>query len=171
MKRKWLWICYFGLSIAIVAIVAIMSRQHVVLNWFSLFPVGYILICILLALFFPSKYNARLAIWSEEQSRIKWGNKPLDAPYLSEEQLVEMGAELNGRLSKACLAFIPAFIPFAIFFTNTAKVLSVLTFLPLFFIFLYFTTKDVIKTSHEIHDWYERERKKQEQREQWGRWK
>ena len=118
MKRKLFWIVYFGLFVVLITIAALLMQECVVLNWFSLLPIVYILICAFLAWFFPSKYNARLAIWSEEQSRIKWGNKPLDAPYLSEKQLIEMGAELHGRLSKACLAFIPAFAPFAFFYQH-----------------------------------------------------
>ena len=79
MKRKLFWIIYFATAILMIAVAALLMPEYIIFNWYSLFPVGYIIVIILLALFFPSRLNARFAIWYEEQYRIKWGNEPLDA--------------------------------------------------------------------------------------------
>ena len=171
MKRKLFWVLYFTTAIFLITLAALLMPEHVVFNWYSLFPVGYILSAILLALFFPSKLNARFAIWYEEQWRIKWGSRPLDDPFFEEDELVKMDYNLHIRISKTFLLFIPFWMLFIIFCTNTAKILSILVvFIPTL-IALYLTMQDVAKTNNEIHAQLEKERREQEQREQWGRWK
>ena len=74
-------------------------------------------------------------------------------------------------MSKTFLLFIPFWMLFIVFCTNTAKILSILVvFIPTL-IALYLTMQDVAKTNNEIHAQLEKERREQEQREQWGRWK
>ena len=125
---------------------------------------------ILLALFFPSKLNARFAIWYEEQSRIKWGNLPLDAPFFEEDKLVEMNYDLHVCLSKTFLMFLPFWMPFVIFGLHIAKILSFLIILAPILLSFYFTIRDIAKDD-EVHAQLEKERKEQEQREELGRWK
>ena len=170
MKRKLFWVLYFTTAIFLITLAALLMPEYVVLTWHSLFPVGYILSVILLALFFPSRLNARFAIWYEEQWRIKWG-RPLDDPFFEEDELVEMNYDLHIRLSKTFLLFIPSWMLFIIFYTNTAKILSILVvFIPTL-IALYLTMQDVAKTNNEIHAQLEKERREQEKREELGRWK
>ena len=171
MKRKLFWILYFGISTAAIVLVALLMPEYIIFNWYSLFPVAYMICVILLALFFPSKLNARFAIWYEEQCRIKWGSRPLDDPFFEEDELVEMDHDLHIRLSKTFLLFLPFWMLFVVFFLNVAKIVSFLIiFVPILMAF-YFTMRDVARINNEIHNQLENERKEQEQREQFGRWK
>ena len=171
MKRKLFWILYFGISTAAIVLVALLMPEYIIFNWYSLFPVAYMICVILLALFFPSKLNARFAIWYEEQCRIKWGSRPLDDPFFEEDELVKMDYDLHIRMSKTFLLFIPFWMLFIIFCTNTAKILSILiVFIPTL-IALYLTMQDVAKTNNEIHAQLEKERREQERREELGKWK
>ena len=171
MKRKLLWILYFGISATAIVLAALLMPEYIVFNWYSLFPVAYMICVILLAMFFPSKFNARFAIWFEEQMRIKWGSRPLDDPFFEEDELVEMDHDLHVRLSKTFLLFLPFWMPFVIFGLNVAKIVSSLIIFAPILIALYFTMRDVARINNEIHNQLEKERKEQEQREQFGRWK
>ena len=171
MKRKLFWILYFGISTAAIVFAAVLLPEYIVFNWYSLFPVGYIIVIILLALFFPSKLNARFAIWYEEQYRIKWG-RPLDNPPLpTEDEEWKMMLDYNLTRSKILLLFIPLWLLFIPFFSDKAKIFSFLAAIAPTIAMLSYMAAAAHRANEDYHNLVEKERKEQEQREQFGRWK
>lgn len=138
-------------------------------NRYSLFPVGYIICAILLALFFPSKLCAKWHEHLELERRIvqrqPLGSLP-DADYWQRTL-----HDCHVGLSKIVLAFIPALLTFVIFFNNKAKTFSFMIGVAMCFPMAYYIIIYLIKETAKENKKHQQVRVEQEKREELGKWK
>ena len=181
MKRKLFWIIYFAVTILMIAVAALVIPYYIVLNLYSLFPIGYFLFASFFA-WLSSDRTYEFRVNSENFSRIFYRIKYDPQLGLSEND--EPGSE--GRIiskfdaptdrfyhciCQAMLLILPLFIVFIFFFSTTAKIISVFAILIPFF----WGYGNGICISYRAEKARKMEiakaRKEQESREELGKWK
>ena len=180
MKRKLFWIIYFAVAILMIAVAALVIPHYIVLNLYSLFPIGYFLFASLFA-WLSSDHTYKLRINSRNFSRIFYRIKYDRQLGLSENDepgagkiISEFDAETNLFYHCTCqamLLLLPFLIAFIFFFSTTAKIICGFSILiPLVW---GFSNAGLASYRAEKARKMEiaRARKEQERREELGKWK
>ena len=170
-KKSWIcWICYYGVVIFADAFLLILFSSNLSISLYSLFPIGYILLSLYLAWYYPSRFRIKYGQLASIKKRIKYSKEggleilppPPDEAYWRED---------DKFASKIFLSAIPILFPFIYFFSMGAKILS-----GLFLLLPYVaTTIYCIVTLKKESDAHQKkvnaELKMQIKNEEMGKWK
>lgn len=169
MKRKLLWILYLGLSVVVIAVVALLMPQYIVFNWYSLFPVGYMVIAVMFALYAVSNLPQKLCDWEMEWRRVHYWGGEIDKPYTKSTYFVTLDyRKIDAQIA---ISVLPLWLIFVLFGGSGAKMLSALIFLaPICGLLIHMVVADHLTAKVERQK-NEEELRKQISREQEGRWK
>lgn len=171
MKRKLFWIIYFAVTILMIAVAALLMPEYIIFNWYSLFPVGYIAINILLAFFSTSNLRKKIWAWNMEHRRIHYWGGEINSDYCFAEKDFPYNEDYNKTTAKIFLLFLPFWFIFILFFINKAKIISGAIFFAFLCAELIHMCVDDANSAKKERQELEQELKKQVSREQEGRWK
>jgi amino acid permease len=168
--KRFFWI-YYGIAILVNVIAVIVFHENIHISWHSLFPIGYISLMLFYGFFAPSKKAAEVLAQSYENDRIKWGYPLDDPPLPSAEELWKATIKTTTTSSRIFFSFVPPIFFFICFFSNLAKILSILflaSAVIVYLLYLICSLNENIKT-HNLE--LQKKRKEQEEKESQGKWK
>ena len=176
-KKSWIfWICYYGIAIIGNVLAAVLLRDKWNFNGWSAFPIGYIAFSIFLLWYFPSEHYLESCvktafIYARRYFKID------EYTFYEECKKTRDPARYHSQIR--CLIYltllsISIFIPFVLFFSAEAKILSILIVSVVFLlgIFIWIFLFDPLRKERKLKQKsLEQELKEQQQREELGKWK
>lgn len=167
--RKLFWILYISVSAVGVILAALLMREYTVWNWYSLFPVGYMVLDILFALFLVSSLPQKLFDWEMEWRRVHYWGGEIDKPYTQSTYFITL--DYRRIDAQIAIGVLPLWFLFVPFFGGGAKMLSGLILLaPACGILVHMIVDDHRSAKLERQK-REAELRAQLSREQEGKWK
>ena len=176
MKRNLFWVLYYGITISINVIAGFVFRPYWNFNWFSAWPALYIIISALGAHWNkPSMRETRITFEQRLAAKVyiqydkQLGFLTADGTDEKIQHFMERD-EHKAAVNFSCKGFLiitPLFLPFILFFHNVIKILTC----SMWIIVAIGALACSFCTTNERIRQHEKERREQEQREQWGRWK
>ena len=194
MKHKLFWIIYYSSAILLNVVAAIVLREHWNFNWFSAFPIGYILLIVWFQWYYPSDFRIAYVNWDNTSNRMKhalyrtkydkdigfYEQPEPDNSYTNADNFYhhritkwsEQHVAVTKHVCRLLLLVLPIFLMWIFFFSNYAKGLSGLIIIPLTHIIGY--SYDIILTKRNKdarQNDLRKELEEQERREELGKWK
>ena len=183
LKKSWIfWICYYVATAISTGVSICFFNDRLNVGMFSIFPAGYISICVFGAWFFPSqfRYNHR-HVFLPTRSRFVAGDistRGLRIRYRKSEGFSIENTPTYGYncpedhfASKVFLLTLSIFVPFVFFFSTTAKILiGFCLLIPPFAALIYGIF--VQKKETDMHNSKLKQQPKiQQEREELGKWR
>ncbi len=170
-KKSWIfWICYYSVAIIGNVLLLILFSSNLSISAYSLFPIGYILLSLYLAWYYPSQFRIKFDQITSIEMRIKY-NKEEGIVVSPPPKKEEYWREDDKFASKIFLACIPILFPFIFFLSIGAKIIS-----GLFLLFPYAATTIycIVKIKKEIDTHQKKltaDLEAQNKKEELGKWK
>lgn len=173
MKRKLFLVMYFVCTSLLVTVLVLQFSEHIIFNWYSLFPICYMILNILYCFFILSPLFPRFLNHTWEMHRIRYEEGQVDAPYSYYNRPIYIySREFLLNAANLSAAFLPFWSLFILLSNNTVKILSWLfLFFMIFAIHGIYHSIDMYKKAKQERKQYQEELKKQISREQEGKWK
>ena len=173
MRHKLFWAMYFVCAALLVTVLVLRFSEHIIFNWFSLFPICYMILNILYCFFILSPLFPRFLNHTWEMRRIRYHGGEVDAPYSYYNRPIYIySREFLLKAANLSAAFLPFWPLFILFFNHIVKILSWLfLFFMIFAIHGIYHSIDMYKKAKKERLQHREELKKQISREQEGKWR
>lgn len=169
LKRIGFWTLYYLITAALVAFAALKNPDNVVFVKKSWIPAVYAVCNTLLALFYTSKLHTKLSMINNKQRAYIYHNVvDLKQSFEFEHKCIK---EAFRGLQTITLAFTPVFFVYIPFFSSDAKPFSFFLGLVPACIWVWICMWETFHDTEKHNEEVKKEREKQEQLEELGKWK